>query len=231
MLLGVAAALLGIAAIRLLRYITKNRALRRFPSTARWPAQPSSPQTCCADLRPARTIKANGESKTIMATNQKKSTTNKKTAPAKKDGSRQAGGKGAARSCRRSRASSPHGCSGLLAALIILTFFIEDTGFFGAKVRPMLRGLFGGGVFVLPLLPAHHRRVLEARPYQQIQRVEVCALHCELDIRLHPHSNADRRRRPARLLAGGGQPLVVLSERVLRKTASRSSAQARSAAR
>lgn len=39
---------------------------------------------------------------------------------------------------------------GLLAVLIILSFFIEDTGFFGSAVRPVLRGLFGGGVFIIP---------------------------------------------------------------------------------
>lgn len=86
-----------------------------------------------------------------MATNQKKSTTNKKTAPAKK---KTAAAKPAAKALPEAKPKKPSVVTpwvlGLLAALIILTFFIEDTGFFGAKVRPMLRGLFGGGVFVLP---------------------------------------------------------------------------------
>ena len=86
-----------------------------------------------------------------MATNQKKSTTNKKTAPAKK---KTAAAKPAAKALPEAKPKKPSVVApwvlGLLAALIILTFFIEDTGFFGAKVRPMLRGLFGGGVFVLP---------------------------------------------------------------------------------
>ena len=86
-----------------------------------------------------------------MATKQKKSTTNKKTAPAKK---KTAAAKPAAKALPEAKPKKPSVVApwvlGLLAALIILTFFIEDTGFFGAKVRPMLRGLFGGGVFVLP---------------------------------------------------------------------------------
>lgn len=55
-----------------------------------------------------------------------------------------------------------------------------------------------------PLLPAHHRRILETRPHQQIQRVKIRALLRKLGVRLHPHPNADRHSRSARVLAARG---------------------------
>ena len=62
-----------------------------------------------------------------MATNQKKSTTNKKTAPAKK---KTAAAKPAAKALPEAKPKKPSVVApwvlGLLAALIILTFFIED---------------------------------------------------------------------------------------------------------
>jgi len=84
-----------------------------------------------------------------MATKPNKTTSKKTTASKKKPASKTAVKTPPAAKPKKPGIVAPF-VLGLLAVLIILSFFIEDTGFFGSAVRPVLRGLFGGGVFIIP---------------------------------------------------------------------------------